>query len=542
MDNTLINLLNRVKGAKLYISSLRSRVYIPYSLDYPHKVRIKVFFEVVNDKLKLFVEVLSDVYCENWCHREAQRLKTVIAEQFHEIIYDCELKRNNIPLHIRLKDCVMPMLCGASETQKNAIRFLCRMKTSALVSESQSQRWFVAIRLAQSRHAAGRISRLHVFLPHACIAAFKEQLSGLWQNIPFPVLLISIESLSHNAALYLDTMEHTDPQTMLVIDSCHFFKSPKSIRSERMAVIAGKCNYKLIMTDSLIVNNIHDVYMQYNILSELILNYYRWEDFSRMHIIYGGFGGSQILGYKNIAYLANLVESYTYGMETGKAMKPLVQVDTYICELTEKQKYYYRQKKNELLRLIEKNELQLYDVFRIFIQMQKIVCGCLPDRSGREEFDNTNKLLLLKKCTGKSQYVIFCKFLFEIDLLTSSLGKANCAVISSRNTKSRVEEKIRFEHKEKKYLISTLSLPEAKLSNIKHRFDIIFFSLSFRYNDYRRCLTYIKNNNLVNSVSVKRFTTNSGIDRIIIKNLERKGKLAHEIYQILLHKSQLINL
>ena len=146
---------------------------------------------------------------------------------------------------------------------------------------------------------------------------------------------------------------------------------------------------------------------------------------------------------------------------------------------------------------------------------------------------------MLKEHTGEYQCIILCKYLFEVDLLINFLGKVNCAVFCGKNSKWRKDEKLMFDHREKRYLISTLAMQDSKLNDLKGYYDIVFFSPSFKYIEYKRCLTYIKNSHLRSSISVKRFMTNSGIDRKIMENLKRKEKLADQLQELLVNKTKL---
>lgn len=347
----LEKLQTRIKGSRLYIASYTERLYVPYSITYYCPVDIKVFFEVVNAKLELFVHVSSKYYSRDWCLRESMRVRCDLKAQFYEIIYDCELDYSNIPLYSRLKDNIQPEYGKIPLQERRALDFLCRRTVALLISESRNLRWLVAIKLAHSRYLAKQIYRLIIFLPSANIASFKKVFFEVWDYQTFPVLFVRIESLSHNYSVYENLLSYADASTMLIIDSCYLFKSPKSVRAQRMLEISTRCNYKLMMSDSLIVNNIQDVYMQYNILSELILSYYRWEDFSRMHILWGGIDGRQILGYKNVNYLLNSIKHYSYYMEGGLDDVWYERMEIYSCELTERQKCLYLAKKTELLLL-----------------------------------------------------------------------------------------------------------------------------------------------------------------------------------------------
>ncbi len=542
MNNILLELQYRIKGAKLYVSEQRERVYIPYSIDYLRQIKTNVFFEVVNDHLKLFVNIFSENHSVEWCRSEAEKIKKILSDQFYEIINDCELKRKKTSLDLRLKDDVSPILYNAAPHLKKAISFLCNMKVSALFADFSSERELIAIRLAQSRYKAHKISKLHIFLPLCMINKFQINLLSLWKNSPIPILYSGIESMSHNNRAYLKALEYTDSETMLIVDECHMMKSPHALRSIRIVEIAQRCSYKLIMTKSPIVNNIHDVYMQYKILSDRILGYSRWDEFSKMHVILGGIGGNQILGYKNLSYLVSMAEAYTYAIDTEETLQQtFLSTSTYVCYLNECQKYHYRRKKNELLSLINKNEIQIYDIFRILTEMQKIVCGYLREKDKKTEFLGTNKYILLDKHIGNGQCIIFCKFLFEVDILTKHLGQESCAVFSGKNKKQRQGEKGLFLKGQKQYFISTMGISKIDLDDLQECCHFIFFSISFKYLEYRQCIAYIKKKGIKNPILVERFITDSGIDRKIVENLARKGKLASEVQELFINKTKLKN-
>lgn len=530
----LIELLSRIRGAKLYHNAyMGCRVYVPLLLNYaPFKVRTKVYFEVVNDSLRLNVNVSSNDYTAMWCRQETDRIRSMIEDQFHEIIFNCELIYRNIPLAIRLKDNLFPILRNITPHLAGAVRFLCKMKVSILLSGNWMDKWFLSITLALIRYRNKRIKKLYLFLSNARIPDLEKDLNTQWPDIKLPVFLVSVESLSFDIITHEALLESVDSQTMIIIDDCHLFKSPEAVRSLRMMEIADKCNYKLMMTDSLILNNIHDIYMQYRILNKDILGYYHWEDFSKKHIIYGGIGGSQILGYKNLAYLTSLAEPYTYSMQEEENIETDLIIKTYICELTAIQKELYKKKKNELLTLIERYEIRLYDIFRIMGEMERIVCGYIPTKLKGGNYV-TNKLSLFEKFTSyKSQVVVFCKYLFEIDLLINFWGRKQCAVFCGKNKKERAAEKLQFIRNNKKYLISTLNVRELCLRGINKPCEIIFFSLSFKYKGYKRELSYIRDNGISRNTSIKRFITNSGIDKNIIENLARKEKLVNQINRL----------
>lgn len=269
-----------------------------------------------------------------------------------------------------------------------------------------------------------------------------------------------------------------------------------------------------------------------------ILGYYTWYDFSKRHVISGGYGGNQILGYKNLDYLIGLTEPYTYAIGE-KSSSGRVDIETYMCDLTREQDYYYQRIKRELLRKISQNRLNPYDFFCTLMQMQKIVCGCIPASLDVKSNETTNKFALLRKHSGELPCIILCKFRFEMDMVEGYLGEENCIKLNRKKDDTRQNGNLQSGEGKKQYLICTLASPQTDLKDFPGTFDIVFFSLSFKYDEYQRCVNYLKNNTQKKQVSIKRFTTNSGIDRKIMECLSRKNNLANEINSLYTDKTQL---
>ncbi|GHT77398.1 hypothetical protein FACS189463_3600 [Bacteroidia bacterium] len=540
MNDGLMQLLERIKGAKLYSSPKGLRVYIPYSLDYaPRRVEVKAYFTIINDRITLCVKVYSNDYSTNWCNAETARVKETLRNNFHELLYHCESEHQKIELNERLCDhSVQPLKEVFDKPVQKALNFLYKMKVSALICEDQLQRWFIAVKLAQSRFQSGKINNLCVFMLGDNLETFLSHFQQWWNGADIPTALCSIDSISHcKESAYNHLLATIGENTMLIMDDSHLVKTPDSIRGQRLIEIASRCNYKLLTTPILVTNHVHDMYMQYRLLNEEILSYYSWNDFTRKHVIYGGNNGQQIIGYKNLAYLIDATAHYTYAVETQNKIRRELMIKTYVCDLTEKQNYIYHQRKNDLLRRIELGNYHLYDVFQSFISMQKIVCGLLPSYASHTAY--TRKIELLREYDSGEPCIIICKYLFEINLLVKYLEPENCAVLSGKLREKREAEWNIFKKKQKKYLICTLSMPLSKLKYLNDSFTVVFFSLSFKFDEYQRCISYLEENIPAESIAVKRFFTTSGIDRIIRKNLDVKDDLAHEIKSLFRNKTTL---
>src|SRR5690348_10788184 len=88
------------------------RLYINYG-QRNRRFLTKAWFEVVNDRLTVFVNIHSKKSDQGLANYTAARYKREIEKQFYEIINNCELERRKVPLHVRLRDNVPPVHEGS---------------------------------------------------------------------------------------------------------------------------------------------------------------------------------------------------------------------------------------------------------------------------------------------------------------------------------------------------------------------------------------------------------------------------------------------
>jgi hypothetical protein len=543
--DTLTQIKQRIKGARLWNGRKVTRVYLPYRIN-KRNVKTDCYFEIINDKLELVVKVipLSWNIHPNWCDLQEEELRQNLKKQYHEIICDCEKKRRKIPLHIRLQDDTIPVFEGSLPHQVEALKFLCSMKASAYFGDTGVGKTKVAIDLAQSRFAAGKIKKVMVFCPVATMDNFKVEV-GLFCNTPeLQWQYFGIESMSMSDRIYLEALKAIDNDTMVIIDESHLVKGVRAIRSKRIREVCDRCTYKLIMTGTPTTDNVHDLYMQYSMLSELITDCKSWAKFAEQFLILGGWDDDRIVGYKNLEYLASLVEPYTYQTLKEDCLQlPQKTFQTFTCPLTENQEFYYAQLKSDLLKIIEntaEDNLRPETIFLYLTRMQQAACGYIRHDDGDFEYLGTNKFDLIDSHIDAGKPTIFfCKYLFEVDLLLEYLGGENCVEFTGRNRATRNAGLKQFSDGQKKYFIATMSTGGIGLNGLQKCSRIVFFSSSFKYSERKQCIGRIDRHGQKNQMLIVDLITAAGIDRKILNSLARKKNLADEIKRLIGNKIKL---
>lgn len=545
MMDALTKLQARIKGSRLFISETRKvrRLYIPFGRN-GRGIKTSAWFEVINDNLTPVVKVENDRHPNYYDDQAAGSYRNEIERQFHELIHNCELERKKVPLHVRLRDDILPVYDSRSKKhQIDALRFLCSMKVSALYADTGTMKSKIAIDLVQSRFEAGQIKKALVFLPVSTKRNFQKQIE-LWCKIQgFEWKLIGIESMSSSNKTVFDALSFVDNETQIIVDESHMVKTPTAKRSKRIKMICDKSSYKVVMTGTPVTENVHNLYMQYAMLSDLIIGVKNWLKFEEKYLIMGGINGDEIIGYKNIDHLMGLLEPYTFQVSKDEVLDlPAKTEKSLYCNLTEKQYEFYSREKERLLDIIQRDEVSATDIFQVFTHMQQITSGYFRDRDGYVHLLGTEKASLISEINTDIPTVFFCKYIFEISSLIEILGRENCAVFTGRNPKERDNELQLFVEGKRKYFVATMQSGGTGLNGLQEvSCQAVFYSNSFSYFQRKQSVGRIDRPGQKRPMLIFDLLTRSGIDNRIMSNLQRKGNLADEIKELMKDKTKLKN-
>lgn len=541
--NVLETLQARIKYSRLYTGEKNQirRLYLPFGKN-GKGIKTSAWLEVINDRLQVLCRIENDRHPNYYDEQSAATLKHEIQRQLHELINDCELQRRKVPLHVRLKDDIIPIYDSRSKKhQIDALRFMCSMKVSALYADTGTMKSKMVIDLVHSRYEAGQIKKALVFLPVSTKKNFQEQIQ-LWCNIPgIEWKLIGIESMSSSNKAVFAALDFADSETQIIIDESHMVKTPIAKRSKRIKMVCNKSSYKVVMTGTPVTENIHNLFMQYSMLSDMIIGVRNWLKFEEKYLIMGGRNGDEIIGYKNVDHLLGLIEPYTYQISKDEVLDlPAKTEKKKYCYLTDEQEEYYYAEKDRLLEIIQRDEVRATDIFEVFTHMQQITSGYYRTSGGGIVKLGTNKLDILDEIDLTQPSVFFCKYIFEIDTLINKLGRENCAVFTGRNQKERDKELLLFREGKRKYFVATMQSGGTGLNGLQEvSCQAIFYSNSFSYFQRKQSIGRIDRPGQTRPMVIIDLLTRSGIDTRIMNNLLRKGNLADEIKEMLKDKTKL---
>ncbi len=538
----LSELHKRIKYSRLWKhpKNGNERLYIKHGRN-TAKIKISCWLEIVNDKITPHAHVDCIDKHFNWEQRKSEEIKQSILNQYHELINDCELKRKKIPLHERLTDCVIPVHENSLLHQAQALRFCCTMKVTALFADTGTGKSKIAIDLAVSRYEAEQINKVIIFCPVSTKKNFADEIKKWTLNTDLKWQIVGLESISGSDRIFLEILDSVDNDTMIIIDESHLCKTPTAKRSKRVLQCCNKCSYKVIMTGTP-ADSVRDLFMQYAMLSLLIINEPNWLKFEEKYLILGGYSGDEVVGYKNVDYLMGLLEPYTYQISKEECLNlPCKHFKEQSCVLTEMQDRIYEDTKQELLHKLEYLEDEFIPsslIFKYLTKLQQISCGFYVESDEIQDL-GTYKFELLDKLKISEQVIIFCKYLFEVDKIVEHIGNEKCAVFTGNNRNERDKEKDLFTQGVKQFFVATMSSGGTGLNGLQHCNKIIFWSHSFKYREHKQCVGRIDRQGQTREMYIYNFRPNCGIENKIASNLNRKQNLADEIKSMLNEKTKL---
>lgn len=215
-----------------------------------------------------------------------------------------------------------------------------------------------------------------------------------------------------------------DKQTwqMVVLDESQKCKAPNGKASNYLAKIGRSAKNRLCLSGTPLANSPMDIYAQYRFLDPGIFG----TSFARFRTRYaemGGYGGYQVVGYKNQDELAKKI--YSIGFKVGKEildLPPEMDADPIEGPIGPDALKLYRQITDDLYALRDDgSEFTATNVLTRLLRQQQLTGGAINDDAGQTHTvdDAKAKLLqdLLEDTDPMEPVVVFVRFTHDADVV-----------------------------------------------------------------------------------------------------------------------------
>ena len=227
------------------------------------------------------------------------------------------------------------------EHQKKMLDRAWGLKSCAWFAKMGTGKTYASIHLACARFKAGLIDAVLVVCPSTLKPTWRKEFEkfstvkhdlrnhdtkAAWLKEFYAtkntgevmaVLVASIEGFGVSEQLYDSVCGFmSGRRVMVILDESSRIKNPSAKRTDRAITLGLAAEYKVILNGTPIALGIHDLWSQFEFLDTNIIGTGDYWAFRTQYLEYGGYENKQLVGYKNVDQLMELIQPYT--VEVGK--------------------------------------------------------------------------------------------------------------------------------------------------------------------------------------------------------------------------------
>lgn len=274
---------------------------------------------------------------------------------------------------------------------------------------------------------------------------------------------------------------------MIILDESHYIKKSSSGRSRAVHSLSATPRWKMILSGTPITNSPMDLFSQFKFLDSNVFGT-RWGEFKRRYAIYGGYGGFQLIRYRNLDRLQ--ARAHTISFEATKDEMDLpdkLPPQVIKIPMSNKTKNLYEKMDKEFIAEIEEmgRKATAAIILTKMIRLRQITGGFVrvtnEDGSiedvpiGTEKLDALGELLNIHCKEGGYKVVIFAVFKWEVAQIKALCDKLKIPAIKDEGLKA---DRVRFRDDSKiKVYIVPLSKGGIAVNELVAAHIGIFYSL-----------------------------------------------------------------
>lgn len=231
---------------------------------------------------------------------------------------------------------------------------------------------------------------------------------------------------------------------MIIFDEIHTCKDPNSLQGSHLLKLK-KAKYKVGATGTLLMNNPLDTYMALKWIEAERCSY---SNFRYYYCVYGGQFNNDLLGFKNLDYLKDMLNKHTLRRDKSLLNLPDKTIINEYVDMPDRQKIFYDNIKSGIVSEVDKVKLRPSVVLSMAMRLRQAT-AC-PDILTTENISSGK----IERCC---------------DLVNQILSEGNKVVVFStfKETLNILKEKL----KEYKPLIGTGDISDSEISSNVDKFQ-----------------------------------------------------------------------
>jgi hypothetical protein len=237
-------------------------------------------------------------------------------------------------------------------------------------------------------------------------------------------------------------------------ESSRKIKTPGAKRTKTTLKLRNLAPYRRVMDGTPITKGVEDLYTQLKFLHDDVHGFNSFYSYRNQYCVVRQVPGApsgvmQIVGYRNLEELQTRMDGWSVRMRSADCLDlpERIYSQRYV-ELTNEQKRFYRDLKNEFIAQLDSGEVvSVEQAVTKLLRLQQLICGHIRLDDGRVVSVDTNRhreALAAAEQIG-DKVILWARFHHDIDLLAATFRDWNPVVWDGRtSTEERADRKLRF--------------------------------------------------------------------------------------------------
>jgi SNF2 family DNA or RNA helicase len=249
----------------------------------------------------------------------------------------------------------------------------------------------------------------------------KEFEAWLNKKHDFKWLIVGVESLGISARPYEMLLEFLRrfPRTILGVDEATKIKNHKALRSQRMQVAARHAAIRIVMTGTPIAKGVMDLYGYFEFMDPDILGVGDFFAFRNRYAEMGGYENKEIIGYKNMDELMEIVTPFVYQVLKAEALPdlpPKVRTMRHVMLSPDQSKHYKTMARDKAVRAADGREKRVENALEKALRLRQITSNLLALEDIDEDVISGRREVRLERIAKTSPKIAdLMDFLEEFD-------------------------------------------------------------------------------------------------------------------------------
>lgn len=308
----------------------------------------------------------------------------------------------------------------------------------------------------------------------------------------------------------------------IICDESHRIKAPQGVAAKFMAKLARKAKRRLALTGTPMAHSPLDIFSQYRFLDTSVFGA-NWTSFKNMYADWGGFGGHQLLGYRNERELNE--RFYQYAYRVGKEVLDLpaaLHIDRECVLEPQARKMYDDMRDDFIMWLSDGSEVTATNALAKMLRLQQITSGVAPAEDGGVVRVSTAKADLLEDILEDiaplEPVVVFARFRADLDAIKEVAAKMGR---TAAELSGRVNELADWQAGSATILAVQIQSGGVGIDLTRAHY-CVYYSLGFSLGNYEQSLARVHRPGQEQPVTYFHLVAKGTIDKVVYEALNNR--------------------